>query len=110
MLPVLAAGDQLPFTWLAELLPFLKDGSFHTLLFAHSCLAAVIILTLAWVARMAMIDIMNPTTRGQGLPKELFWVPDGMKHRDLSYGLCVFGHMSRQIKRKNVSCLSNFSE
>ncbi len=68
MLPVLAAGDQLPFTWLAELLPFLKDGSFHTLLFAHSCLAAVIILTLAWVARMAMMR--TPAGR-EGL------VPDG---------------------------------
>ena len=83
MLPVLASGDKVPFTWLAELLPFLNEkspllgdadgkvGNWQTetlLLFGHSCLAALIILAMAWVARMAMMR--TPAGR-EGL------VPDG---------------------------------
>jgi F-type H+-transporting ATPase subunit a len=68
MFPVLASGGKVPFTWLSELLPFLKDDGGHYLLFAHSCLAAVIVLSLAWVARVAMMR--RPSGR-EGL------VPDG---------------------------------
>jgi len=65
---VLASGDT--FTWLSKLhLPLGPDGEpgFYGPV-AHSCLAALIILLFAWVARMAMMRV--PAGR-EGL------VPDG---------------------------------
>jgi F-type H+-transporting ATPase subunit a len=67
MTPALfAAADA--FTWISTL-PFLQGEEMARYLpFAHSCLAALIILTLAWLARMALMRV--PAGR-DGL------VPDG---------------------------------
>jgi F-type H+-transporting ATPase subunit a len=54
MMPVLTASSG-TFTWLS-LIPFLgaEDGAKYLPL-AHSCLTALIVLVLAWLARMAMM-------------------------------------------------------
>ena len=53
-MPVITAAGR-AFTWLSWV-PFLgsEDGAKYLPL-AHSCLTAVIVLTLAWLARMAMM-------------------------------------------------------
>jgi len=63
---VFAAGDT--FTWLSALPLFQGEGMARYLPFAHSCLAAFIVLSLAWIARMALMRV--PSGR-DGL------VPDG---------------------------------
>jgi len=76
MTPVLfAAADA--FTWMSTL-PFLQgEGMARYIPFAHSCLAALIILTLAWLARMALMRV--PSGRDGLVPDGTLTVRNGFE-------------------------------
>jgi len=76
MTPVLfAAADA--FTWMSTL-PFLQgEGMARYIPFAHSCLAALIILTLAWLARVALMRV--PSGRDGLVPDGTLTVRNGFE-------------------------------
>ena len=76
MTPVLfAAADA--FTWMSTL-PFLQGEEMARYIpFAHSCLAVMIILTLAWLARMALMRV--PSGRDGLVPDGTLTVRNGFE-------------------------------